>query len=407
MSDTPVTATAMRDPLGLVGLLILLMGVGAVATGIYLPSLPAMRAELGATVWEAQLTLTVFFIGYAGAQLVTGPLSDRFGRRPTVLGGMAVFFVASVGCALADDVTLLSVARFFQAAGACASIVIPIAVARDRHGPAGAARLMATLAMATSLAPALGPVIGGYLEVGFGWRASFVFLAAYGAVLILWIWFGLAETNRHRDPYALHPVPMLRNYGTLLRHRVFLGYVACAGFQYAIIFTFVSGSSPVLIDLFGVAPDAFGYYYGAVFVGYTIGAALTRRLTRRFGIERSAFGGTATLAAGTVAMPVLALAGIDNVWAIVVPMFVFMVGMGIAYPNALAGAVGPFPRIAGAASALMGFLFMSLAAVGGSAVGALYDRSQMPLAVIVAILGVASLLSYWLLIWRHRSPAVD
>lgn len=407
MSDTPATATAARDPLGLVGLLILLMGVGAVATGIYLPSLPAMRAELGATVWEAQLTLTVFFIGYAGAQLVTGPLSDRFGRRPTVLGGMAVFFVASVVCALADDATLLSVARFFQAAGACASIVIPIAVARDRHGPEGAARLMATLAMATSLAPALGPVIGGYLEVGFGWRASFVFLAAYGAALILWIWFGLAETNRHPNPRALHPVPMLRNYGTLLRHRVFLGYVACAGFQYAAIFTFVSGSSPVLIDLFGVAPDAFGYYYGAVFVGYTIGAALTRRLTRRFGIERSAFGGTATLAAGTVAMPVLALTGLDNVWAIVAPMFVFMVGMGIAYPNALAGAVGPFPRIAGAASALMGFLFMSLAAVSGSAVGALYDRSQMPLAVIVAILGVASLLSYWLLIWRHRPSAAD
>ncbi len=400
----PRASASARSPAVTI-LLAALVALGPVSTDLYLPSLPGLARAFVTDVAEVQLTLSVFLAGLAGGQLAYGPLSDRFGRRPVLLAGLAIYAVATLACSLAPSMEVLIAARFLQAVGACAGPVLGRAVVRDVHGREGAARILSYMAAAMALAPAIGPILGGFLEVWFGWRSNFVALLAYGLAGLAATVLMLPETNARLDPLATRPLSIVANYGALLRHRSFLGYALCNACAYSGIFSFISGSSFVLVDVVGLPPDQYGFCFAAIVVGYMIGTIIGGRITRRLGIDRMVSMGALIALAGGIVLVACGWFGPDRglagALAIVLPMMIFMVGVGFVMPNAFAGGIGPFPQMAGAASALLGFLQMAVAAVVGIAVGHLDDGTARPMTTAILLAAIAVVLAHRLLV---RNP---
>jgi len=382
------------DGAAIVVLLTTLVALGPISTDLYLPSLPAIRTSFDVGQGFAQLTLSLFMAGFAVSQLAYGPLSDRFGRRPVLIGGLALYVAASLACLLAPSMGVLLAARAVQAMGACAGPVLGRAVVRDIAGPGRAAVLLSYIGMAMALAPAVGPTIGGYLQVAFGWRAAFAALMGVALMLLLAVVLALPETNRRRNPRATHTRELLAAYRELLADPVYRGYVATLALTFAGLFSFISGAAFVLIEAVGLSPDAFGLSFATIVVGYILGNFISSRLTQRFGHDRMIAGGLVCVLAGGLPMAALALAGVQTATAVVAPMAVFMVGAGLILPNAMAGAVGPYPEKAGSASALLGFTQMGGAAVVGALVGHLHDGTARPMALALALSGIAAVLAF-------------
>lgn len=389
---------ATVDPRRFLPLLPLLVAFQAISTDLYLPALPSLMADLGTDVASVQLTLSVFLVGFALAQLVYGPLSDRLGRRPLLLAGTALYAVASLLCVFATTIEQLVALRLLQAVGACAGPVLGRAVVRDVYGPQDAARVLAYLAAAMALAPAAGPILGGYLTVWYGWRASFLLLTLLGVLALLGTWRLLPETNSRRDPSAMQPARLAANYAELLSHPLYRRFVMVAVCGYGGIFAFISGSSHLLIEVVGLSPELYGMCFAAVVLGYMGGSLLAGRLTGRVGIEALVRAGGMTCAAGGLAGLALALSVPPSVPSIIGPMAVFMLGAGFALPASNAGALGPFPGKAGLASALMGFAQLTLASLLGIGLGAVYDGTALPMTAALALVGIGALAA------GHRLP---
>lgn len=396
---------ASRTPVPLAALLAALVAMGPISTDMYLPALPILARTYNASPAHVQLTLSLFLAGFALAQLAYGPLSDRFGRRPVLLGGVLLYTAASIACALAQSIDQLIVARFFQAVGACTGPVLARAVVRDLYGRERAARMLAYMGVAMGLIPAVAPILGGYVTIWFGWRGNFAALSGFGGLLVLGALFVLHETNRHRDPEATRPTRLLGNYRALVRDRRYLGYVLAAAAIYSGLFAFIQGSSFVLIEFLGVPTERFGLYFGVIVVGYIVGSAIAARMPARIGVDRMVLGGTLLAALAGLAMAGMAWLGVVGIAAIIAPHFVYMAAVGIVLPNALAGALAPFPRMAGAASALLGFVQMGLAALSGMATGLFEDGTQVPMTTAVFVMGALACAAYATLAWPRRHLA--
>lgn len=389
-SGTPGAAPG----LGVAILLTTLVALGPLSTDFYLPSLPAMTVALGTDVASTQLTLSVFLGGFAFGQLFYGPLSDRFGRRPLMLAGLAIFLLASIACALAPNIETLIAARFVQAIGACAGPVLGRTVVRDIYGPRDSARMLSYISAAMALAPLLGPVFGGWLSVAFSWRATFVFLVIYSALQYVATWRVLAESNRQPDPTAIAPRRILANYTTLLRDPTYRGVLLCNGLAYAGMFAFISGAPFVFINLFGFSPQTMGLAFGLMVSGFITGTMSSGRLASRHGPDVILTAGVAVGSAGGIVMLALALTGWQHPAAIMVPMWLVTCGIGFIMPNATAIALAPWPTMAGAAASLMGFSQMALAALFGIFVGHSFVDSTVPMAAAISAGMGGSLLSY-------------
>lgn len=398
-----------RDSTALVILLGCATALGPLSTDMYLPSLPVLVTLYGSDMATVQLTLSAFMAGFAVMQLIYGPLSDRFGRRPVMLSGILLFTLASVGCVFAGSVEWLILWRFIQALGACAGVVLGRAIARDLYEGAAAAHALSMMAMVLGLTPAVAPIIGGYLHGWFGWQANFFAMAAAGMVLGFCVLAFLPESNQHRNPLATRVGPMLRNFGILLRDRGFRGYALCVAFAYGGLFAFISGSSFTLRRVFGVDEYVFGYCFMLIVIGYICGGFIGAWLTRRLGVDRMLLLGVSACAAGGVSVAVLQTVmwstGAQWHWMTLIgPVMVFTVGVGLTMPQGQAGALQPFPQMAGSAAALMGFNQMALAALGGIAVGHTLNETALPLSYAIAGMGLAALLSYLLIVRRIARP---
>jgi DHA1 family bicyclomycin/chloramphenicol resistance-like MFS transporter len=375
-------------------LLTAVVGVGALSIDMFLPSLPAIGAAFAAPPATVQLTVTLFLIAFAVAQLVYGPLSDRYGRRGVLIGGLALYTAAGVACALAPGVGMLVGARVLQALGGGSGPVVARAVVRDLYDRERAARVFAYMSMAQSLNPMLAPVVGGYVHEAFGWRAVFWVLAAAGALFTILMVLGVRETNVRRDPTALHPGQMGRNLAVLLGDRSYLGYVLVNALMFGGQFAFISGSSFVLIGVLGVSPSVFGLCFGAVALGIMTGTFLSGRFGGRLGLDRTIRAGTTLGAGAGLVLAALAWSGVLTVAAVIAPMYVFAVGLGLTLPNGMAGAIGPFPHMAGLAAAVAGFLQMTGSALYSMAVGHFFDGTARPMATAIALAGCMAAIAF-------------
>lgn len=375
------------------------------STDLYLASLPHLASDFGVTPAAVQQTLSLFVIGFGVAQLISGPLSDRFGRRPVLLGGLCVYIASSLACALAANLDLLIAARFVQAIGCCTAAVVARALIRDAFTPAEGAKVMAKASSLLSLAPIFGPVLGGYLQVWFGWRAAFFFHSFFCIVLAGAAWRLLRETNLHLNPDAMRLRGLIAVYRRIASADFFWAYTLPGALSYAAIFTFISGSSFVLINVLGVPTEFYGYCFAFGVSGYLIGTLVCRRLLARIGLAHTLTAGTLLSLFSGLLFAALVLAGIEH-WSVVVGcLFLTMGAHGINFPCAQTGAVAPFPREAGAAAGLLGFITMIAALLTGTWVGMSHDGTLLPLALTSASIGVLLFGSAWSLRGRRTALA--
>jgi DHA1 family bicyclomycin/chloramphenicol resistance-like MFS transporter len=397
--------SGLPSPLVLLWLISGCLMLQPLSTDLYLASLPHLARHFEATPAAVQQTLSLFVIGFGSAQLIIGPLSDRYGRRPVLLLGIGVYVAASVACALADSMGTLVATRFAQAVGCCSAVVIARAIVRDVYTPTEGAHIIAQASSLLALAPIFGPIAGGYLQAAFGWRAAFVVLTAFGAGLGLLAWRMLGETNRHRDPAATRPSRLAATYRGIVRSPEFWAYTLPGALSFASIFVFISGSSFALIDVLKVPTHYFGYCFAFGVTGYLAGTLVCRRLLSRIGIER-------TLSLGTTGSALAGLLFAVSVWlgfihwaAVVGALFLTMFAHGLNFPCCQTGAVAPFPKAAGAAAGLLGFFTMAAALVVGTWVGAGHDGTLVPLSRAAAAVGLAVLAAATLLRRRRALPA--
>ncbi|MEI7447590.1 MAG: multidrug effflux MFS transporter, partial [Burkholderiales bacterium] len=386
---------------GTVPLLALLLSIQPMSTDMYLPSMPGLAAGLGVSAAAVQATLSVYILGFALTQLLAGPLSDRYGRRPVVLGGLATYVAGSLLAAASGSLGVLLAARLMQSVGTCCAVVCARAIVRDRYEPATGARRLSQAMGWVALMPLLGPVVGGLLAAGPGWRATFATMAAFAAVTLVVCARGLRESNAEPVRDALQPGPMLANYATVARSRTWLGFTLVGTAMYWGLFSFLAEASFVFGGVHGLSPSAFGVAIAAVTCGFLAGTLAVRRVLPRLGVRRTIAAATALAAASGLVMLALALGGVVHVAAIVVPQCVFVFAHGLSQAAWQAGSIAPFPRLAGTAAAATGFVQNVVAAGAGLLIGRLHDGSALPMAAMVAVGGVAALGISQTLVRRH------
>ena len=355
---------------------------------MYLPGLPAIAAEFGAPTSAAQFTLASFFIGLALGQAIHGPLADRYGRKPPLYAGLALYVLASIGCALAPDLTTLIILRFLQAVGGCAGIVIARAIVRDCYDAHTSARVFSLMMLIMGLAPILAPFLGGWILWFAGWRAIFVVLTLFGLGGLLAVWRYLRETRPAHTIASTSIGAALRVYGDLLRDRHFIGYVLAGGLAHAGMFAYITGSPHVFIEVYGVPAQHFGWLFGLNALGLIASSQVNRHLLARHSADailRRANRSTALLGLGLLGV---AGSGWGGLPMLLLPLFGYSVSLGFTAPNAMANALAHQGSRAGSASALLGALQFGLATVASTLVGLLGHGSAVPMAAVIASCGL-------------------
>ena len=373
-----------RAPLGL---LVAVAAIAPAALHMPVPSLPLLAKVFAAPAGTVQLVLTLFLAGIAIGQLVYGPASDRFGRRPVLIAGLALFLAGTVVCGFAWSLPMLIVGRVIEACGGCAGMVLGRAIVRDLFDRERSASAIATIMMAMSLAPSISPAIGAYLAEWVGWRADFALLGALGAAVLVLTAARLEETNRNPAPANL--AAMGRSFVLMLRSPPFLGFALTTAFTSASWFTFLASAPYLLSEVMHEPLSTYGLMILLPMAAYMVGNAGVARLSVAVGSSRLLIVGlTLSLASGAM-LAVWCLVELTP-WALFVPMAISSVGNGLSQPPALAAGLSVHPRIAGAASGLLGFLQMMIAALGTLLIGRLpHDSALAMVVVVVACLALA------------------
>lgn len=398
-----MSAPPPRRPSGI--LLAAIACSGTLAMHMFVPVLPAVAHDFAATPGAAQMTLTVYLVGLAAGQLLYGPLSDRFGRRPVLIAALLIFLAATLLAAFAPSLDWLIAARVLQALGACGGLVLGRAMARDGATPEQAARQLALLIMVMTAAPAIAPLIGSMVAIWIGWRGVFGVLGAAGAALLLLTVTTLAETNRSRA--ALPSLgAMLAVYGQLLRRREFCAYAAGGACMSTSIYAFLSASPFLFVNVLHRPPAEVGVYYMVLFFGITLGSWLASRLAQRVRIQLLLRLGALLGLLGASGLLAADLSGHLAVASVLAPMGLFTIGAGLTSPLATARAIGVDPRAIGTASALYGFLQMSFGALCTLLAGLWHSHSAVPVACILLAAATTAQIAF-ALAGTYRLPTGD
>lgn len=399
-SATPVLTTELA-----IWLIMVFMGLQPIGTDLYLPSLPGLAEDFQVPQAHAQWTLSAYVAGFGAAQLLLGPLADRYGRRPLLMGSALLYLLAAIACAAAPSLPLLVAARFVQAIGTCGAIIGARAMVRDLFDPTQGARVFAAASSRMAVLPLFSPVLGGYLEGHFGWRANFVAIALYSLIVVAVGLMWLRETLPADHRQSLQLRPLLAGYREIMRSRVFRAYTLAASATFATLMTYLAGSAVVYIKVFGQTPQQFGIWLSATVLGYIIGATTCRHLLPRIGIV-----GTLKLAgvcAASFGLIELALAhsGWHHPLALMLPNVGLVFCHGLVQPTAQTGAIAPFPQRAGAAAALLGMVMMLIASFVSWLVGASFDGTSIPLATISCVNALILAVSTLILVPRVGAPS--
>lgn len=362
-------------------LLAMVTAIGFCALHTIVPAMPLLARVFDDTPGHVQLVLTLYLVEIAGGQVVYGPLSDRFGRRPVLTAGLTIFLVGTLLCGIAWSVTVLVAGRVLEGIGACAGIVLGRAIIRDVYEREAAARGIAIMMMAMTLPSALSPAIGAYVTEWVGWRAIFALLAILGAIVLGLTVTRLPETNTRPSRVTL--VGMAGSYIALARSPAFLGFALCSACTSASWFTFIASAPHVLSDALGEPPSTYGLMILLPMATFVLGSAVAVRFVQRLGSPRVLILGRAIAVAAAVAMGLwYSCAGL-SVWSVFVPIALCEIGDGLSQPAVLAAGLSIHPRLAGTASGLMGFLQMTIAAVGTGVVALLPFEIVVNMIVVV------------------------
>ncbi|MDD0997744.1 multidrug effflux MFS transporter [Pseudomonas sp. TNT2022 ID1044] len=364
-----------------------LSAFGPLAIDFYLPAFPAMALAFGTDEKHVQLTLAAYFLGLSIGQLAYGPVADRFGRRIPLLIGVGLFTAASLACAYAPNLDWLIGARFIQALGGCAGMVISRAIVSDKCDAVGSAKVFSQLMLVMGLAPILAPMLGGLLVNTTGWQSIFLTLTGFSALAGLAVALGLPESMPAHVPRQ--PLSgALRQYARLVKEPIYLGHALTGGIAIAGMFSYIAGSPFVFIKLYGVPAEHFGWFFGANAAGFILVAQVNARLLAKRGpaflLARAVW---VYLGAGLVLLGVSAL-HTAQLWPLLIPLFVCISSLGCILPNASACAMNGQGARAGSASAMLGCLQFSVAAGAAALVGVLHDGSAMPMAMVISLCAV-------------------
>ena len=377
--------------------------LGMVASTIYVPSIPAIAAALGTSIARVQLTFVGYLLAFAASMLVLGPLSDRYGRRRTIICGLALSAISSVACAVSPTIDFLIAARVVQGIGACAGLVVGRAVTREVWSRKAAAQVIAGRAIAATLMQAFAPVLGGYLQDWFGWRCNFVVIAVIACIAMALVTRYVPEA-RTATAARSRTGGMLANYRTLLGTRRFLSYAFTAAGSHAGFHIFAAGAPAVLIVGFGIRPEDYGFYASLPPMGFLVGSFISNRLTQRLGVDGLiAIGGTVLIPAASI-MVTLALLGVASPYAVIGPMILICCGSGLITPNATAGSLGVNAGIVGTASGLGSFIQMTGAAGATALLSLGPSGSPLMLACIIALVGLVAVTAFGSLIQLDHRP---
>ncbi len=389
------------DTRGMTLLLAMMTALGPLSTDIYLASMPHIGTALGASNASVQLTMSVYIVAFAFAQVLHGPLSDKYGRRPVLLAGFAIYLTATAACVASTSIDFLIAARVAQAVGVAAASILARAIVRDLYQGARAGRQLAVMSTIAGLTPICAPVLGGVLEALFDWRASFIAMGLIGAVAALCMIFLLPETNKNRQEGPISIASILRSFGVVLENGAYRSYLGIQAFSYNGLFAFLSGSSYVLQEIYGFGPTQFGLIFAACSMSFVFGAFLGGRMVARRGLDGMIRLGVTCVLIGGLGQVAAVLAFPKATVALVAPEMIYFLGIGFLLPNTQAAAMTPFPERAGAASSLIGFVQMFSAAFVSWIMAASLGASALPLVTVMAISGLGSFAVFHLTT-RHR-----
>ena len=377
-------------------IIILFLGtIGQVSADIYLPSLPAIATGLSTKNNLVQWSVSLYMWGFAGSQLIYGPLSDGLGRKALLLFGLTFLVIGSVVCMLAPNITWLLIGRLLQGIGAGGSVICSRACMRDIFSGKNLAKFGSYLAVGAIVIMTIAPLAGGYIQHGFGWRANFVCLTLYSILLLIIVIFKLPETNLHKNKDNLKFKQWKTNSIILFKSPVFIGLSIIISVTYAGILSWITTSPILLQDIIGITPVGYGWISVLTGVAYGVCGFSNGKLVEKFGIRKMLFIGLILMFIGAVSM--LALSSIKplNIWFLVIPVAVFIGATGFIFANSFAAALGPFPKIAGIAGSIFGFMQIFGGAVSSGVLANLHEKNQVPLAVVLVICASVALVTYW------------
>ena len=377
----------------LIVLLAATSALGPAGMQILLPALPVIQDDFSVSNDVAQLTLSLSMFSIAIGTLVYGPMSDKYGRKPTMLLGIFIAIIGSIFCYLADSIGWLIAGRIIQAFGGAVGLVLARAIVRDVYGAEESARVIATLVMVMVIAPMMSPALGGEMMNRFGWES--VFLVIAGASVIIFVFLILRQPETLVTPVQFEGIgSMLRTFDGLLRSRPFCGYAFCVTFVSVVFFSFISAAPEIMVSVLNRPPTEYGYYFVMIPIGFMIGNYVTRHFGRSISIDSMIVLGSTIAIGGIVLAIVLNLVGLSHPLALFLPVSIAVFGNGITLPNAQAAAINEFPQYAGSASGLTGFLQMSVSAVAAQFVAFIFNETAYPLLIMMLLASVISLFCF-------------
>ncbi|WP_161139791.1 multidrug effflux MFS transporter [Propylenella binzhouense] len=369
--------------------LVAISSVSPFAINVIVPSMPAIQRHFGAGYGTVQFVLSLFLVAVAAGQMLVGPVSDRFGRRPVLLAGFVLFTVSSAAAAAAPTIGVLIALRIVQGVGGCVGITLGRAIVRDLFDRRQAASMLGYVTMGLAMAPMVAPFCGGILQEFIGWQAVFLFMAAFGLACLAITWAYIGETNLARTPHLSFST-MARDFRLLLSERPFRLYTASTGLTAGAFFAFLGGAPFVSEHILEIGPSVYGLWFGLLAIGYAIGNYVTARLTERLGLSVLILWGSYLALLATAAAMALFAVGYPEPWALFLPMAVAGIANGLVLPNSLSGAISVRPEIAGAAAGLTGAIQIATGAVFSTLVGTLLQGSATALPMFWVMLAASA-----------------
>lgn len=374
---------------------------------MYLSSLPTLERYFFVDANTIQLTLASFFVGFSAGQLFYGPISDKYGRKLPLYFGISLFVAASLGCAMSSSVEWMIFFRFLQALGACSGGVIARAVVRDVYLPQDAAKIYSYLMLVTGLAPMLAPVFGGYILMHLGWKAIFLTLAIIGIMSALLVKFWLVDNYKKDSSKSLAPKEVISEYIILLKHRHFMAHAALIGFASAGMFAYIASSPFVFMNFFGLSVTQYGWLFGATAMAFVLSAQINARLVKKIDESKLIFAALTVMSASASVMFFGAILSIGGFYGAALPLICIMSSIGFIMPNANALAMAPFSTNAGSASALLGTIQFSMAAVSAMALGTIREAALISMSGVMALCGFVAVGIYIFVIKRQKQIEIE